>query len=249
MGISKMVKATLESGITPIELNFDEITFFEYEKNIIRSFLTINSLDVGVLTYKEYRFVARRTKQGAHMVRRHIEKLFRIYPKLLQDMPNIDCITIPVYARLLKGGELATILVETFALFPDVPANKICIELSADILFEDAEMAKAGMDEIRELGIRIAICEVGDEFCPVFRLSAFKFDYAFMDDYSVESLEGDDADRIAGSLINYLHFLNVRVVAPYVKSEKGVEAARRLGCDGYILSPDIGRETLTGGDE
>ena len=228
------VKETVESGILPIVIDFSEVKFFERNSKIIRSFITVNSLDVGVLTYKQYRFVARRTKVGDRLVRRHLEKLFRLVPDALSENPEIDCFTVPVYARLLANSELAAMLIDLFSLYPEVPASKICIELSADILYENLKEASAKIKELRELGVKVAICEVGDEFCPVFRLSEIKFDYAFMDEYSTAALEGDDADRIAGSLVKYLHYLDVAVVAPGLDTKKKIENAKSIGADGYI---------------
>ena len=227
------VKETVESGITPIVLDFSDVVFFEGNNKIVRSFLTVNSLDLGVLGYRQYRFVARRTKVGNHLVRRHLEKLFRLIPSLLSENPDIVAFTVPVYARLLAESELASMLVDVKSLYPEVPIGKVCIELSADILYEDLKMASEKIDELRALGVKVAICEVGDEFCPVFRLSEIKFDYAFMDAYSTASLDGEDAERIAGSLVKYLHYLDAKVIAPGLDSEAKIAGARSVGADGY----------------
>lgn len=232
-----MVKETIASGITPILLDFNKVTLFKDKKtDILRSFLIINSLDLGVLTYRQYRFVARRTKQGNHLVKRHLEKVFRAFPELIERYPNLDVVTVPVYARLLKESALANMLMETVALFPDVPLDKICIELSADILYEDLSEAKEKIAELRALGVKVAILEVGDEFCPVFRLSEIEFDYAFADEYTTASLDKDDIDRIAGSLVNYLHYLKVKVIAPELDSEEKIAGAERVGFDGYSVA-------------
>ena len=227
------VKETVESKITPITLEFSDVNLFDGDSRIVRSFLVFNSLDLGVLTYGQYRFVARRTKLAYQIVRRHIEKLFRKIPELLPEGERIGCFTIPVYARLLMSGELATMLVDMISLYPEIPVSKICIELSADILYEDLKLAAEKIDELRELGFKIAIFEVGDEFCPVFRLSEIKFDYAFMDNYSVDSLDTDAAERVAGSLVNYLHHLKAKVIAPGLDTEERIRVARQLGADGY----------------
>ena len=232
------VKETVESGIIPIVIDFSEIKFFESKAKILRSFLTVNSLDLGVLTYRQYRFVARRTRVGNQLVRRHLEKLFRLIPDMLSTNPDIDCFTVPVYARLLNDSELAGILVDVISLYPDVPIGKVCIELSADILYEDIKAASEKIDELRALGVKVAICEVGDEFCPVFRLSEIKFDYAFMDVYSTSSLDGEDAERIAGSLVKYLHYLDAKVIAPGLDSEAKIAGAKGVGADGYTEDTD-----------
>lgn len=227
------VKETVESGINPIVMDFSEVDFFESDTKLLRTFITINSLDLGVLTYKEYRFVARRTKIGNHLVRRHLEKLFRIIPDILAEDGSITAFTVPVYARLLFDGELASMLVDMKSLYPEVPIGKVCIELSADMLYEDLKEASKKIDELRTLGVKVAICEVGDEFCPVFRLSEIRFDYAFMDAYSTECLDGEDAERIAGSLVKYLHYLDVKVIAPGLDTKEKILGAKSVGADGY----------------
>ncbi len=237
MKFKEKVELTLNSGIAPIALSFEEMSFFETDKKIFRSFLVVNSLELGILTYKEYRFVARRTKQGNALVKRHIEKVFRAFHELDSEM--FDCITIPVYARLLKNGELSEMLMEAFAVFPEVEPKKICIELSADILYEDIAEAKKYIQDLREMGLRIAICEVGDEYCPVFRLAEFSFDYAFADRFTTESLEREDFERVAGSLVKFLQLLNVKVLAPALSGKSTVEAAKNVGFDGYGIDPEI----------
>ena len=127
LNLKEMVDETLQSGVTPIVLDYEDVRFFTTENHVVRSFMVLNSLDLGTLTMKEYRFVARRTKQGDHMIRRHIEKLVRAIPKLCEQNPKVECFTIPTYARLLKGGVLAGMLFDAFTLYPDTPANKLCI--------------------------------------------------------------------------------------------------------------------------
>ncbi len=233
MKMNEKVRAVLESGVLPIVFDMEPVRFFNEDRLIIRSLMVINSLELGTLTYRQYRFVARRTKQGERMVERHLHKLMRAIPELLSEHGGVDCFTVPVYARLLKDGFLANLLIDCFTLFPKVSPELICIELSADILYENVEDAKERIEELRSLGVKVAICEVGDEFCPVFRLADIRFDYAFLDSFATASLERADAERVCGSLVRYIHYLDVKVIAPELDSEAAVESARAVGCDGF----------------
>ena len=248
MKTSEMVKETVQSGITPIVLDFDKVVFFADESPVVRTLLRINSLDLGTLTYSQYRFVARRTKQGNHLVRRHLEKLFRIIPDLTEK-GVASVFTVPVYARLLAGGELAAMLIDAFSLFPEVTPSSVCIELSADVLYEDLAAAREGIEQLRTLGVKIAICEVGDEFCPVFRLAELPFDYAFIDSFATASLAREDSERVAGSLVQYLHYLKVKVIAPSLKTDAEIAEAERVGLDGYTVEVNPFEEEVTDGEE
>ena len=239
MKIREKVAQMVESGATPIELQYDTVCFFDESPSIKRSFLKINSLDLGSLSYREYRFVARRSKQGEALVRRHLHGLLREIPKIPAEQ-RVSVVTLPVYAKTLQEGKLAEILFEGFSFFPKVSAAQVCVELSADLLYEDVELARERIDVLRELGVKIAIGEVGDEFCPVFRLSALAFDYAFLDEYAVAQLLDDNAEQSVGALIAYLHTLQVRVIAPALESAAQIERARALGCDGYTAAREGG---------
>ena len=227
------VHETIDSGITPIVIEIDDVHHFESREKLARTFLTINSLDLGVLTYRQYRFVARRTKQSAQLTDRHVQKLFRRLPELLEDRADISCYIIPVYARLVKDGELVDILLRAMSIYPDAYPGRVCIEISADILYEDIDGVKERIQQLREMGYRIAISEVGDRFCPIFSLAEIPFDYAFLDAAVMAKLAEPDGDRVVGSIVNYLKSLDVKVFAPDVSDPDLLFDLKRVGCDGY----------------
>ncbi len=236
MDIDNMVDNTLKSGITPIVFDCQDVSFFTKPTHVVRTFMVINSLDLGMLTTKEYRYVARRTRQGDYMVERHIQRIVRLLPQLVEQDPSVECFTIPVYAKLLKDGVLARMLFDAFALYTDASPSKLCIELSADILYEDMDETRARLEELRKMGVKVAICEVGDEFCPVFRLASLAFDYAFIDEYSTNTLDREDAERVAGSLVKFLHYLGAQVIAPAIYGDDKIAGAKAVECDGYSIS-------------
>ena len=246
------VQETIDSGITPIVIEIDEAHHFESREKLARTFLTINSLDLGVLTYRQYRFVARRTKQSAQLTDRHVQKLFRRLPELLEDRADISCYIIPVYARLVKDGELVDILLRAMSIYPDAYPGRVCIEISADILYEDIDGVKERINQLRQMGFRIAISEVGDRFCPIFSLAEIPFDYAFLDNAVMAKLAEPDGDRVVGSIVNYLKSLDVKVFAPDVSDSELLFDLKRVGCDGYtktwldeIAEDETAEEALT----
>ena len=234
MKLQEKVAQAVDSGVTPITLLYDTVRFLDETPEMKRSFLQINSLELGTLTYRQYRFVARRTKQGEALVRRHIHGVLRAIPQMLQEQ-RVSAVCVPVYARTLQSGKLAELLFEAFALFPQVKPAMLCIEISADILFEDVELARERIAELHALGVKVAIGELGDEFCPIFRRASFQFEYAFLDSYAIEHLLDDNAEQSVGALVAYLHTLQVRVIAPELSDEAQIAKARELGCDGYTL--------------
>ena len=234
MKLQEKVTRTVDSGVMPITLLYDTVRFFDEAPEMKRSFLQINSLELGTLTYRQYRFVARRTKQGEALVRRHLHGILRAIPQMQQE-GRTAAVCVPVYARTLQSGKLAELLFEAFTLFPQVQPSAVCVEISADILFEDVALAHERIAELHALGVKVAIGELGDEFCPIFRLTSFQFEYAFLDSYAIEHLLDDNAAQSVGALVAYLHTMHVRVIAPELTGEAQIKRARELGCDGYTL--------------
>lgn len=227
-----MVNEVIQRNIQPLKLVYENLQFFDKDTKIIRSFLEVESLDLGTLNYNQYRFVARRVKLGNELIARHIEKLFREYPNIiLKD--KVELITFPVTARFLLSEDSTNLLFDLLNYFDNVRADKICIEISADVLFEDVNLVKERIQELQKMGFKIAIFEVGDEYCPVFKLSELPFSYAFVDKYVVDSLDGEDAERIAGGILQFLKHLNVEVFAPQIEKKKNIVLAQNLGFDGY----------------
>ena len=228
------VQETIASGITPIVIELNDVNFFESREKLSRTFLTINSLDLGVLTYKQYRMVARRTKQANQLTDRHVQKLFRALPGLMESREDVSCYIIPVYARLVRDGELVDILLRAMSIYPDAYPARVCIEISSDILFEDIEKVKERISQLREMGFKIAISEVGDRYCPILTLAQIDFDYAFLDESVVASLVDESGEKVAQSMIGYLKSLEVKTFAPDTADADTLAVLRRIGCDGFV---------------
>ena len=228
---------TVDSGIVPIVIELNDVVLFDKSERLSRTFLTINSLDLGVLGYDQYRVVAKRSKQANKLTLRHMEKLMRIIPSMLVERPEISCFIVPTYTKLIKSGDLAKILVKVMALYPDAYASKICIEIPSDVLYDDLEVMKEAIKEIKALGFKLAVSEVGDTFCPAFRLAEIPIDYIFLDKSAITRITQDsDGERIVASFISYLKGLGSLVFAPYLYDDEITAALRRVGCDGCVSS-------------
>ncbi len=228
-----IVQKTIESGASPLTLSYETVRFFERSKVILRSVLEINSLELGRLFPKQYKVVAGRSKQGNELFARQLEKVFEAYAPVSQRVKNLDCITLPVLSRTLLEGAAAEILFHEFRTNAVVPPASLCVEISSDVLFEDIESVKARFSELRDLGIKIALTELGDEFCPIFRLRELSFDIAFADTYSLDLLRRDDES--ARGLPEYVHLLGAKVFAPEIKEEEK-QSAKNAAYDGYSLA-------------
>lgn len=226
--------AVLANGIEPIVFDFEEVKLFDSDKILLRSFLVVNSLELGVLTMKQYRFVARRTAVGDQMVERHIHKLFYKLPELLAAMPNVELFTVPVYPRMLKNKSISDIIVREFARYPEVDLSRFALEISADILYEELAELTPELEKVKDLGVKLIVSEVGDPFCPVLRLKKLPFDMAFLDTAALHLSEDDPA--LPESLVFMLRSLNLDAYATELCDEALAPTAREIGCRGYSVA-------------
>jgi hypothetical protein len=91
-------------------------------------------------------------------------------------------------------------LVELFEDYPFLERKQICVAFSSDILFEDLDIVREELRRARELGVKIAMLGVGDEYCPVLRLVGMPIDIAVLDSYTMALLEDEERTRLAGTL-------------------------------------------------
>ncbi len=232
MKISDAAKQTVQSGVVPIVLSCYTVKHFDSEKtDILRSILSINSLELGVLTPAEYRFVARRTKQGDALVEKHIEKLMLHYNSIAKKFREFECITLPAFPRLLKENRLSHLLAAALQNNSHIPPDRICVELSADVLFENFDGVKSEVAKLRELGVRIAISEAGDDFCPLTRLSALKPDFVFADAVDASRIHPESEET--ANLVRYCKLAGAGIYAPLLADKALIAASKQLGFDGY----------------
>lgn len=237
MTIRKAVEQTLNSGIKPIMLDAQRVKNYSGELEGVRTSLVIKSLALGTLTANEYRFVARRTAQANGLVERNVEKLFHFYEDLKKEHEGAGFFTISVYARTLLGGELKRALLAEMMKKPNVDTTKIVLEMSADILFENLEEFCKEIAEIKELGFKIALCEVGSEFCPILRLNEIPYDIVFLDGYVPNSIENDGREQEMQALMNIITTRPVKIYGSCVTQEQ-IHLLEKLGADGYTVAKD-----------
>lgn len=251
MIIKKAVEQVVDSGVKPITLDLQRVINFSDDVEGIRTSLVINSLELGVLTANQYRMVARRTNQGSRLVERNIEKLFFFFDEIEKEFKTANFFTISVYARALKDGVLYEMIASALEKFPFVKPEKICIELSADILFENINNYKEELKKVKQLGVKIALCEVAQEFCPLLRLNEIEYDYIFLDGYFTHSLDDETKESQTNGVMGIISTRPCKIYGSCVEEEY-IPLLEKIGADGYTLTTDaklVDKEWRVGGIE
>ncbi len=234
MTIKKAVEQTIDSGIHPIVLDAQRVKNYGGDIEGVRTSLIVKSIILGTLTANEYRYMARRTKQAIGLVSRNIEKLFYFYPSIKAEHPGAKFFTISVYAKTLLDGELLNMLQEELRKYPAVEPEKIYLEMSADILFENLAEYKKQLEIIKQLGFKIALCEVGSEFCPLLRLNEIPYDIVFIDNYLSNRLDSGENDQEVAGVLSIISAKPARIYGSCVTAQQ-IPLLEKIGVDGYTV--------------
>ncbi len=124
------------------------------------------------------------------------------------------------------------------------------LEITEGVLVEDSASAKATLDRLSELGVRLVLDDFGTGYSSLaylnrFPLDALKIDRSFVDALGVEQ----ERTAIVEAIIGMARALSMDVIAEGVENEAQLSELRRLGCDyaqGHFFSPALPAERITG---
>jgi EAL domain-containing protein (putative c-di-GMP-specific phosphodiesterase class I) len=120
------------------------------------------------------------------------------------------------------------------------PAQDLILEITEHGVLEDFAAAFRHLQEVRALGVRVAVDDFGTGWSSLSYLQRLPVDELKIDRSFVATLGVDGPSMaIVGSLVSLAHGLGLVVVAEGVETEEQLTELRRLGCDsvqGFLLA-------------
>jgi PAS domain S-box-containing protein/diguanylate cyclase (GGDEF)-like protein len=125
----------------------------------------------------------------------------------------------------------------------------IDLEITESLLMEDIDGNIRKLQQLRELGIEIAIDDFGVGYSSLSYLArlpvqTLKIDRSFL----AAILDDSDTMMLVQTIISLAHSLKRKVIAEGVESEEQAELLRQLGCDemqGYLISRPLPFEQMS----
>lgn len=113
------------------------------------------------------------------------------------------------------------------------------IEITETVLMEDVENAAETLNELKAMGIRLAVDDFGTGYSSMSYLKRFPLDVMKIDRSFIADLENDESDRaICQAMISVARGLNMEVVAEGIETEYQVRFLQDAGCQigqGFLL--------------
>jgi len=158
---------------------------------------------------------------------------------------------------LFLAVNLSPIQVKDRALFTLVAAmldetgldpKRLVLEITEGVLIDDQEETRERLEEIRELGVRIALDDFGAGYSSLSYLQSFPFDKLKIDGSFVAHLgKSENTAFIVQAIVALGRALNLSVLAEGVETEEQRTLLRIAGCDemqGYLFARPVPRSAL-----
>jgi diguanylate cyclase (GGDEF)-like protein/PAS domain S-box-containing protein len=123
------------------------------------------------------------------------------------------------------------------------------LELTEGVLIEERERVSAVLEDLRRLGVGIAVDDFGTGYSSLSYLSSLPIDCLKIDGSFVRKIVAGGRDlAIVQAIISMARALGLRVVAEGVETRAQLELLRRHGCDeaqGFAFSPAVAAEEFS----
>jgi predicted signal transduction protein with EAL and GGDEF domain/CheY-like chemotaxis protein len=151
-------------------------------------------------------------------------------------------IAVNLSFRQFKDRRLIARLRDTLAAAGVTP-GRLEIELSEDVLMEEAEESERILAELQRMGVRIAMDDFGTGYSSLkllkrLPIASVKIDRSLID----EVVSSEDDEAIVAAIIALAHRMKLQVVAEGVETPEQMDLLRRYGCDlaqGYLISAPL----------
>jgi EAL domain-containing protein (putative c-di-GMP-specific phosphodiesterase class I) len=204
--------------------------------------------DRGLLEPMEFIPLAEETGLIIPMGRQILEKACRQIRQWQQSSDtSLQTVCVNLSGRQFQNPGLAD---EVGEVLRDVRLDpgSLVLEITESVLMENMQAAAVTLEQLKELGVRIAVDDFGMGYSSLSYLKSFPVDVLKIDRSFVEKLETDPANKkIVTATIDLAHALGMRVVAEGVETVEQLEQLRTMGCDtaqGYFFSMPLPADTI-----
>jgi diguanylate cyclase len=150
-------------------------------------------------------------------------------------------VAVNVSALQLRGDEFVT-RVQRVLADHGVAGHQLQLELTESSLASDAKKAQSIIQNLRALGVSVAVDDFGTGYSSLGALQSFEIDCLKVDRSFINVIHTPQGEAICHAVVSLGHALNMRVVAEGVETADQRDTLIRLGCDevqGYFFAKPL----------
>ena len=167
---------------------------------------------------------------------------------VLDDDPEIDApaVHVNVSARHFAAPGLAGTVSRALHR-SGLPPNRLVLEIAETMFTGEGQMAMAQLDDLRSVGVRIALDRFGTGYSSLAAIRQLPFDALKVDSSFLTELgDGTRDARLIEAMIGIGHSLGLPMTAAKVETEQQLRLLRSLGLDraqGELFAPPLSAES------
>ena len=123
-----------------------------------------------------------------------------------------------------------------------LPASALDIEITENLVINEADQSVATLFELSKLGVRLLLDDFGTGHSSLSYLHKLPFDVLKIDRSFIQKLEQRDTKNITSSIIAMAHELDLEVIAEGVETADSLTMLQDMNCafaQGYLFSPPV----------
>jgi diguanylate cyclase (GGDEF)-like protein len=129
-----------------------------------------------------------------------------------------------------------------------LPGRRLVLEITESTLMDDSEVSGLRLEELRELGVRLAVDDFGTGYSSLAYLRRMPVDFLKIDKSFVDGVTGDAHESaLARAVVKLAATLGLAAVAEGIERPEQAEVLATLGCrygQGLWLGPPVPAEEL-----
>ena len=130
-----------------------------------------------------------------------------------------------------------------------LPANRLELEITEGMMFDNAEGALLTLEELKLLGVKLSMDDFGTGYSSLSYLRHYPFDILKIDrSFTAQLDNAEDGLAVVMAIVRLGHALSMQVTAEGVENEKQLTLLQEMGCDevqGFHFSPPLPIERLS----
>lgn len=154
-----------------------------------------------------------------------------------EGFPDIR-LSVNVSVHQLKRGNFHRFLKGALARY-GIEAGRLILEITETMLIEDLKKGREAMQELKQLGVGLAIDDFGAGYSSLTYLQHLPLDSLKIDKSLIDGMVDERAVNVVESVIRLAQGLSLKTIAEGIETEEQRELIGRLGCDmmqGYLLA-------------
>jgi diguanylate cyclase (GGDEF)-like protein/PAS domain S-box-containing protein len=176
-----------------------------------------------------------------------LNEAFRMAVQLQRRFPTTPALTMAVNLspRQLNQGDIVGD-VRRAIRDTGVDPTTVVLEITESLMMADADLAIRRLEEMKGLGVRLAMDDFGTGYSSLSYLSKFPVDILKMDRSFLEA-ESDADSGLAAAVVALGETLSMQVVAEGIEMANQMSSLRQLGCElgqGFLFARPMGFDSV-----